>query len=508
MKKRSMLTILLVLAILFVSCGSDAPAVTDDSIATQDIATQDIATQDIATQDTTSAAPVDPAEANTLPELDFGGEEVTILVCNYGGYMGSELMVEEVTGDIVGDALYNRTLAVEQRLNVNLTVEPVEFGWNDRDEKWMNRVRTSIMANDSAFEILHGEGYLSPTFVSEGLFLDLSDYDYIDIEKKWWNKNYSDNAAIDGSYYFVTGDISLELIKNMFCFFVNNDLYSTMNLQDNLYQLVYDGKWTLDKAAEIAYGCYADLNGDTVVDADDRHGLLLYGQNQLTGFMKSNDVSIIEKDGGEFEFSFGNAHVADVVERLCRFAWESDGIFYTNTLEDSKSDETVLQSPFRNGNILMSGGWLRHADTYRDLDFRYGVLPYPKWDEAADYQTTVLTAYTTFGIPADCKNPERAAAVLEAMAQESYKNVTPAYFETTLKVKYASDDDTVKMFDIIRDGISFDFGYINTGALGGISDNFRNAIRNNNSGWMSMVERIRKVTETKLETLLAGYRGE
>lgn len=493
MKKQRLTLILLVLAMLTASCGSDAPDVTEDTTGTAD---------------TTTAAPVDPAEADALPSLNFGGEEVSILVCNYGGYMGYELMVEEATGDIVDDALYNRELAVEQRLNVKLTVEPVEFGWDDRNESWMNRVRNSILAGDSAFEILHGDGYLSTSFAAEGLLRNLSEYDYIDIEKNWWNKTYMDEAAVDDSYYCVTGDISLELIKSMFCMFVNNDLYDALNMDESLYQLVYDGKWTLDKAAEIASGCYADLNGDTTVDADDRHGLLLYAPNQLTGFMKSNDVNIIEKDGGEFEFSFGNAHVADVVERLCRFAWESDGIFYTKTLEDSKSEETVLQSPFRNGNILMSGGWLRHADTYRDLDFRYGVLPYPKWDEAADYQTTVLTAYTTFGIPADCKNPERAAAVLEAMAQESYKNVTPAYFETALKVKYASDDDTVKMFDIIRDGISFDFGYINTGALGGISDKFKDAIKNNKSGWMSTVESIRNSAETNLETLLAGYRGE
>ena len=34
-------------------------------------------------------------ESDTLPELDFGGETLTILVADYGGYAGKSFYVEE-----------------------------------------------------------------------------------------------------------------------------------------------------------------------------------------------------------------------------------------------------------------------------------------------------------------------------------------------------------------------------------------------------------------------------
>jgi len=144
-----------------------------------------------------------------------------------------------------------------------------------------------------------------------------------------------------------------------------------------------------------------------------------------------------------------------------------------------------------------------HADSYRELPFAYGVLPYPKFDEnQEEYRTTTLTSYTVFCIPTDCKDPDRTAAVLEAMASESYRSVTPAYFETALKVKYAADEETAQMFDIIRDNISFDFGYIYTLSLNGISDKFKDAINKNRPEWASNVAGFESAAVASLDTLL------
>ena len=71
----------------------------------------------------TAAEETEPSRENTpdnLPDdLDFGGATVNII------YMGSEDSTHydalgEASGDIVYDAVYNRNISVEERLNVKL----------------------------------------------------------------------------------------------------------------------------------------------------------------------------------------------------------------------------------------------------------------------------------------------------------------------------------------------------------------------------------------------------
>ena len=87
-----------------VSCSDDVPAASDTASA-----------------DTT--APVTEAARDNLdPTLDFNEETVTLIVDNE---MYITDFTAEQTGDIVDDALYQRTLDVEVRLNVKL-----DFFWS------------------------------------------------------------------------------------------------------------------------------------------------------------------------------------------------------------------------------------------------------------------------------------------------------------------------------------------------------------------------------------------
>ena len=231
-----------------------------------------------ASADTTSAAPdnvsIDPAEVDELPTLDFGGEDFVISVQDYGAYTGCDLFVEEATGDVVDDAIFAKNQAVSERLNVNLVFDSITHNWGDRSN-YLSLIRSSVMAGDSAWDLLFGLGYFLPGFTGEGLLSDMSELPYIDIDKKWWNRNFMETSSVDGKYYSVTGDAALSLLKSMHCIFVNLDLYEKLGVKENLYELVESGNWTLDKTAEICANLYADLNGNTEIDKDDQLGLLI-----------------------------------------------------------------------------------------------------------------------------------------------------------------------------------------------------------------------------------------
>ena len=63
-------------------------------------------------------------------------------------------------------------------------------------------------------------------------------------------------------------------------------------------------------------------------------------------------------------------------------------------------------------------------------------------------------------VPSGVEDAEMCAAILECLASEAYRQVAPVYFETALKIKYASDSQAGQVYDIIRAGMTFDFGYI------------------------------------------------
>ena len=482
MKKITAILLLLALTLSAFSCGSE-PGKTDGTTAA----------------DGTTAEETSPSG---LPKLDFGNEKVTILVEDYGGYVGTEFYVDEANGDIVNDAVYDRNRKVEDLLNVKLDWFAITHTWDTRDE-FQNKFRSSVLAADGAYDIAAGIGYFMPSFVSEGTLADMSSLPYLNIEQPWWSKDYMDKAAVDGKYYAATGDISLGMIKDMMCIFENLELAETLGVE-SLYDVVRAGDWTLEKMKKLTADIYADLDGDTKVGRGDQFGLLFHNPNHFTGFLESLDVNIVDFSGDEPEFVFGNAHNTDVVEKLVDLISNNEGVYYDPT----GNHEIVTDSIFLTGNVLLTGGWLANTDTYRELRFNYGVLPYPKYDESQEsYKTTVLNNHSVVAIPVDSKDRERAAAVCEALAYESWNSVTPAYFETALKVKYARDNDSAQMFDIIREGVSFDFGYIYTASLGGINDVFKNSIVARKA-WASTVASIEGSAMEKLTTLVEAIRDK
>ena len=67
------------------------------------------------------------------------------------------------------------------------------------------------------------------------------------------------------------------------------------------------------------------------------------------------------------------------------------------------------------------------------------------------------------------------------------------------KVKYSSDDDSARMFDIIRESVTYDFGRVySSGYLDDIPGQMRRMIMSDNVNWMSTYES----TIGKLKTLL------
>lgn len=123
---------------------------------------------------------------NLPADLRFNGETVVFHVRGDENCI-KEFQIEELTGEIINDAIYQRNITVSDRLNVNLDVA-IGDGW-EKYNNTVSAIRASIQAADGAYDVIAGWSARIPSLSLEGLFLDAQTIPYLDLEMPWWNQS-------------------------------------------------------------------------------------------------------------------------------------------------------------------------------------------------------------------------------------------------------------------------------------------------------------------------------
>ncbi|MHB1153169.1 MAG: hypothetical protein ACYCWE_19765 [Eubacteriales bacterium] len=436
-------------------------------------------------------------EADSLPaDLSFSGQIVTVL---YREEEADEFFMDTQTGDVVDDAVYTSNRSVMERLNIEMDIVKKKGNVDTDRTAFINYVHDTVMTGDNAFQIVAGLTYNMPAFVQKGLLKNLREVPHIEFSKPWWAQGLIEYGTIGDKLFFASGDISLSLIKKIFCLYFNINLLDSLGM-DSPYTLVHAGTWTKDVYSEMAVTAYSDLNGNGSADLEDQYGFALYDRNHCNTFIGGFDLQVTDKDeNGNPILVFGNERAAEAVTWLCGFFHNNNGIYY-NKNSDAGTDLSIHQSlgnMFTSNRLLFISAEFNNAEIYRDMSYEYGVLPPPKWDEAQEgYFTLARNVYSSFGIPVTVQDTELIGALMEAVASENYRTLAPVYFETALKVKYSRNEESSRMFDIIKNGMKFNLGYTYHQIVG-MTDHFVDCIRDNNTNWAS-------VYATKEKTALAN----
>ncbi len=256
----------------------------------------------------------------------------------------------------------------------------------------------------------------------------------------------------------------------------------------------------------MSTGIYADLNGNDKKDVEDRLGFQLYSVYDDAIY---HGAGLKLTDIGEDGFpimskSLTSEKAVALVEKYVSFMNDTNDAL-------SVSDSSLGVDNFKHGNHLFAVQEVQTAITkFRDVKFDYGILPIPKYDEEQEnYSTLTSFPYTLYGIPIDARDADMSSAVLELLAAEGYKTVSPAYFEIALKIKYTSDDNASKVYDIIKGSICYDFGRVYSDSIKGSPVfAFRSAVTDNNTNWMSKMESIKNQYEAGLAEIKENFSDE
>jgi hypothetical protein len=486
---------------LFFSCGSDTDSASPDSDVAAEAYIETYIPQDQITHDDYMLRENTP---DSLPDnLDFGGTQIRILHRSENSmFWHDEIMVEEPIGEIVNDAIYYRNQLVEERLNIEIVSIAIPGDWSNRDN-FLRTVRTSIGSGSDDYDLIAGYAFYLPTLAPEGLVYNLHNVPHLDLEANWWSADCAEQMTIGGRLFYITGDLANSLLRGMNVTFFNTQLARDLDI-GNLYQIVLDGEFTIDKMGELIRDTYSDLNGDGIRDRGDMYGYGTPTGNQMNAFVAAFDHPIIRKDGdGVPQLVLNTSKMVAMVDKMYDFLYHNENVFVTP--ESSAGDVFDM---FVENRTLFKGGVLNANDRLRAMESDYGILPMPKWDrEQPGYYTVSADWYSLFCIPVTCNKIEAVGAAMEALAAESYRRVTPAYYEIALKQKYSRDEETSQMLDIIKEGLRFDFGTVNTANLEGVNAVFRQLMDEGRTDFASLYERNEPRFQIALDRLIEAYQN-
>lgn len=434
---------------------------------------------------------------DNLPNVTFGGKDFRILT-QKGDWMDQYTFDEDDVGDSLNNARWKRNEDVENRFDVKITA------FSDGSESQDTFMQYCYMGDDM-FDVCDMMMYMSWVPMAYNMAVDWYDIPYIDWEKPWWNRATNAEATVKGKAYAVTGDLALTSLTYMWIQVFNMDLLEDWgHSSDEMYQLVFDGKWTLDKFIEICSAIYNDENGNSLSDAEDTFGYFTHTFSGTDPWVTSIDARIMSKDDeGNLAVTVGTERVYVTLEKLITFFFSSKGCF-----QDPSSDLSGGAS-FENGKIAIYPSMFSACmNAYSDLPFDYGILPYPKYDEVQEnYVSGAMDQLSVYSVPVSLPvdQYEFLGIMMEALNAETYKTVYPAYFEDALKGRYSTDPDMARVIDMVVDGRMFDLAFMYGIYIERLPYQFRYCFRDQTTDLASKLAANKNSMEEKLEDLMLFY---
>lgn len=452
--------------------------------------------------ETTSAETLDSLSvralvSDELPERDFEGAEFRISVTDKYAY---EMDVTELSGDVCDDAVYNRNRKIEERFNVTVKNVVSVMAANDDQSVHVGYIRKSIMAGDSDFELAALYIWRSGLPILDGLYVNWYDVPYINFDQPWWVSRALDAFTIGDNLYIGVGDLSITTLTMSYVMLFNKDIAASYDVP-NLYETVSDGKWTIDYLTQLTSSVYSDLNGDGARDKTDLYGFITDKVTSIDAYLPSFDQPLVSRDSDGYPKIVINCDkTVSAVEKIYKLFWESDGTYVEDVYDDKALE-------FRSNQALISPVRMYEVfNRLRDMDTDYGIIPYPKWDEAQEnYLTNTLDNYSALGIPVTSPDLEFTGIITEALTAESYRSVMPAYYDVALKVKFTRDEQSVEMLDLIMDGRTYDFSILHGDDLQQLPYLVRNLVAAKKYDFASKYASVEEKMQAGMQKLIEKY---
>lgn len=430
---------------LFAACGKDTPDTTSDSTTASTEATRDPNAPDF--------------DADSIGDISG---DFNILVS--GNYARNDFAAENGEGSAVQNAVYRRNESMREKFNVNITNEDlIKFNSATGSGVGFTKLYTDYISGDKTYDAAMVGTYDVATLAYSGYIHDLNAIENLNLSKSYWDQKANEDLSIGGKMFYTTGDITIidNMVTNAILF--NKDMIKNYGL-DNPYTLVEDNEWTLEKFGSLVKAVGEDKDQNGIYDSNDTYGLLTWNDAMLS-ILGASGEKICSINNDKLELTFYNERVVslyDMWEEIVFDQAHSYNYQYNNVegkaTPTSSWDEARIRM-FDSEQALFYTTLLTTVDKHRNSETDFGILPFPKYDSnQKDYGHAVSAFHCAFVcVPTLAASP-RVGAILEELAYQGKKLLTPAYYDQTLIGQYTRDEESAAMLDLIFATRDYDVG--------------------------------------------------
>lgn len=453
MKAKSLLALLLLIACTlctFASCkdSSGAPSVPSEGEVSQ----------------TVSQGDSEPAEV--FPYEDFYEDKTLKILCvasNRHVYGTLQFVPDpESNYTAVSEAVKARNDLISQNYGLDIEVHSVDYP--------VTELRTLVESGTCDYDLVCESVDRMMQSVTENLFWSVDDL--VDYSYSWWDTEAINALSIAGKHYFLSGDALITDDDNTYLYLFNKDMYNDHTVLDatygDIYQMVRDGKFTIDVFEEMCR-VVSQPSEDGQWDFYATYGNLSHAYG-ATVMMNGFDFATASPDeNGYFTLNVGTSHGISLYDKVYTLM--------SNKQLTQRAELIIGQgsTPSRYGfaeleEMFVSGRGLFYNTTSSsisilkargdDVDFEFGVLPIPKYDESQTRYCNTVNRYqsSVIGIPvSNTENREATCVLLQALGYHS-KGVTDAYYQQTLQLQALTDNNDADMLDLIYSSRFYDIG--------------------------------------------------
>ena len=410
--------------------------------------------------------------------LKYSGEKITFLTCGVNETYESEILPNNYEEENIAKEMpesLNADLATRRdRVVAALGVDFEEIKVYEPTRPKNEMYETIVRAQASGavnYDVVIPSLYDGAVLAQEGLFYNLNKIPELNIKAEWWNQEFNEQMTFNGQLYFTIGELGHLNKNNTAALYFNLDYWNTHKLSDefggNPYDLVRQGKWTLDVVLEATRSVpNEDLDGNAIIDFNDRFGWagqdddlwsLFYGAGERIGKIG---------DGQKPYISMYSVSSNKLMMKIQSLTGDANYLRANDYFSDTiKWPVEKLKAAFADNRCLffndVVGGIISIS---KDMNAHFGVVPEPKLDARQENYQSMINPWnaTCYAIPSFVKSDRlpMIAETLDLMGEISLETTSVSYAEILNYMKTRDDDSKDMLNEYILANRACDIGMV------------------------------------------------